>query len=125
MVYSDLVTMSSRTDRKRNKRVAGKRASPRGTLTLLGKELRRQRKKRGLTQIALSVNAGYSQNVVGLIERGIYNPTVVMLTDIAMSLGIPPGHLLTNIDSLQSWLGLDNIGNFPTGCITELRWRRV
>ena len=88
MVYGDVVAMATRKNRRRKTRSAGKRAAPGGILTSVGTELRKRRKEAGLTQVNLSEEAGYSPNVVGLIERGIYNPTVVMLDAITTRLGI-------------------------------------
>jgi transcriptional regulator with XRE-family HTH domain len=88
MVYGDLVAM------------VAKRAAPGGILTSLGKELRRRRHKEKLTQVNLSVEAGLSPNVVGRIERGIYNPTVVVLDAIATRLGVRVPDLFPNTDFL-------------------------
>jgi transcriptional regulator with XRE-family HTH domain len=125
MVYDDLVTMATSVDGPRIKRKVTKRAAPSGILTLLGKELRRRRRKKKITQVNLSVEAGLSPNVVGRIERGIYNPTIVVLYAIATRLGIRVTDLFPNTDFLDVWLGLQREDNFPTSWITELRWRRV
>ncbi len=125
MVYSDLVAMATADDEPRRKRKVSKRASPGGIVTLLGKELRRRRRQKKLTQIDLSVEAGLSPNVVGRIERGIGNPTIVVLHAIATRLGIRVTDLFPNTDFLDVWLGLQRDDNFPTAWITELRWRRV
>ena len=92
---------------------------------MVGKELRRRRKEKKLTQIALSVESGLSQNMVGRIERGVHNPTIVVLHALAVRLGITISDLTINIDSLKSWPGLQNQNSFPTAWVTELRWRRV
>jgi transcriptional regulator with XRE-family HTH domain len=70
-----------------------------------------------LTQVNLSVEAGLSPNVVGRIERGIYNPTIVVLHAIATRFGIRVTDLFPNTDFPEE--------KFPTAWITELRWRRV
>ena len=44
--------------------------------------LRERRTERGLTQEDLAHQAGVHRNVVGLIERGQYNPTVLVLLAI-------------------------------------------
>ena len=125
MVYDDLVAMATSVDGPRIKGKVTKRAAPSGILTLLGKELRRRRRKKKITQVNLSVEAGLSPNVVGRIERGIYNPTIVVLYAIATRLGIRVTDLFPNTDLLDVWLGLQREDNFPTSWITELRWRRV
>ena len=55
-------------------------------LRSLGQEVRERRKQRDLSQEALAHLAGIHTNVVGRIERGIYNPTVLILLAIAMKL---------------------------------------
>ncbi len=77
------------------KRATLKRAAQRGILRALGLELRRRRKEAGLTQLNLGAEAGVSANVVGGIERGVYNPSVVILYAIA-------GRLKVNLSALFS-----------------------
>jgi transcriptional regulator with XRE-family HTH domain len=125
VVYGDLVAMETPENDARKKRKVTKRASPGGILTLLGKELRRRRRQKKLTQVSLSEEAGLSPNVVGRIERGVYNPSVGVLEDIATVLGVPVYALFLNTDLLDIWLVLQYEENFPSGWITELRWRRV
>lgn len=125
MVYGDLVAMNTPEDDARKERKVTKRASPSGLLTKLGKELRKHRLHKGLTQMGLSEEAGLSPNVVGRIERGVYNPSVKVLEDIATALGVPVRVLFPNIDRLDIWVGLHYKENFPSGWITELRWPRV
>ncbi|MDP8984457.1 MAG: helix-turn-helix domain-containing protein [Pseudomonadota bacterium] len=52
----------------------------------LGQEIRERRKQRNLTQETLAFEAGVHPNVVGRLERGIYNPTVLVLFAIAAEL---------------------------------------
>ena len=125
MVYGDLVAMDTQEKDARKKRTVTKRASPGGILTLLGKELRRRRRRKKLTQVGLSEKAGLSPNVVGRIERGVYNPSVRVLEDIATVLGVPVYALFLNTAVLDVWLVLQYEEDFPSGWITELRWRRV
>jgi transcriptional regulator with XRE-family HTH domain len=58
----------------------------RSILRSLGEEVRERRKQRNLSQEALAHQAGVHPNVVGRIERGIYNPTVLILLAIAVKL---------------------------------------
>jgi transcriptional regulator with XRE-family HTH domain len=58
----------------------------RSILRSLGEEVRERRKQRKLSQEALAHQAGIHPNVVGRIERGIYNPTVLILFAIAVKL---------------------------------------
>jgi len=56
------------------------------TLVRIGTEIRHRRKRLDLSQAALAAKAGVHANVVGRIERGIYNPTVMTLEAIAGAL---------------------------------------
>ena len=52
----------------------------------LGEEVRERRQQRNLSQEALAYLAGVHPNVVGRLERGSYNITVLTLLAIAMEL---------------------------------------
>ena len=52
----------------------------------LGEEVRERRKLRNLSQEALAHQAGVHTNVVGRLERGSYNITVLTLLAIAVKL---------------------------------------
>ena len=52
-------------------------------LKALGEEIRQRRQALDLSQEALAHGAGLHRNVIGRLERGIYNPTVVTLLSIA------------------------------------------
>ena len=52
----------------------------------LGEEVRARRTQKNLTQEALAHLAGLHMNVVGRLERGKYNPTVLTLSYIALKL---------------------------------------
>jgi len=52
----------------------------------LGKEVRRRRLLRKLSQELLAFESGIHPNVVGRLERGAYNPTVMLLFAIAVTL---------------------------------------
>jgi XRE family transcriptional regulator, regulator of sulfur utilization len=60
--------------------------STRTILRSLGEEVRERRKQRNLSQEALADQAGVHSNVVGRLERGSYNITVLTLLAIAMKL---------------------------------------
>jgi transcriptional regulator with XRE-family HTH domain len=60
--------------------------STRTILRSLGEEVRERRKQRNLSQEALADQAGVHANVVGRLERGSYNITVLTLLAIAMKL---------------------------------------
>ena len=63
----------------------------------IGTEMRRRRQKLGMSQGALAVKAGVHANVVGRIERGIYNPTEVVLHAIAGALNTSLVDLLRGV----------------------------
>jgi transcriptional regulator with XRE-family HTH domain len=60
----------------------------RSILRSLGEEVRDLRTQKNLSQEALAGLAGIHTNVVGRLERGIYNPTVLILAAIAVKLGV-------------------------------------
>jgi predicted transcriptional regulator len=53
----------------------------------IGAEIRRRRQGLGISQDMLATKAGVHLNVIGRIERGIYNPTIMTLKAIASALG--------------------------------------
>jgi transcriptional regulator with XRE-family HTH domain len=55
-------------------------------LSGIGAEVKRRRGRLGLTQIKLADEAGVHANVIGRLERGTYNPTVLVLCRIASAL---------------------------------------
>lgn len=60
----------------------------RSILRSLGDEVRELRTRKKLSQEALAGLAGIHTNVVGRLERGTYNPTVLILAAIAVKLGV-------------------------------------
>jgi transcriptional regulator with XRE-family HTH domain len=52
----------------------------------IGEEVRERRKQRHLSQEALAHQAGVHTNVIGRLERGSYNPTLLTLLAIALKL---------------------------------------
>jgi transcriptional regulator with XRE-family HTH domain len=70
----------------------------RSILRSLGEEVRERRKQRSLSQEALALQAGVHPNVVGRIERGIYNPSVLILDAIAAKLNTSVLELFAGAD---------------------------
>lgn len=60
----------------------------------LGANTKRFRKACGLSQEALAFECGLHRTYVSGVERGIRNPTVVVLAKIAAALDIPVWRLL-------------------------------
>jgi transcriptional regulator with XRE-family HTH domain len=56
-------------------------------LTGIGTEIRRRRQKLGISQTTLAQTARVHPNVVGRTERGVYNPTVLILEALSTALG--------------------------------------
>jgi transcriptional regulator with XRE-family HTH domain len=52
--------------------------------------LRSLRVKRGLSQEHLAESADLHKNMVGLLERGLRNPSLVTITKLAKALKVPP-----------------------------------
>ena len=63
-------------------------------LKALGEEIRHRRTPLQLSQEALAHGAGLHRNVIGRLERGTYNPTVMTLLSIAAEFDIPLSELL-------------------------------
>jgi transcriptional regulator with XRE-family HTH domain len=61
---------------------------------VVGRNVRRLRKERGLTQEQLALDAGIDLTYLGGIERGRRNPSVSVLGRIAAALGSAPSRLL-------------------------------
>lgn len=55
---------------------------------LVGRNVRRFRLEKGLTQEALTEASGVSQQYVSELERGARNPTIDTLAKIALALGV-------------------------------------
>jgi transcriptional regulator with XRE-family HTH domain len=56
---------------------------------LVGRNVRRIRQKKGLTQEQFAEISGFSQQYISGLERGRRNPTVVTLYELALALGVP------------------------------------
>ena len=59
-----------------------------------GKNFRRLRMSKGITQEALASDAGVGKNQIGLIERGEINVTVCTIKKIAKNLNVHPKDFL-------------------------------
>jgi transcriptional regulator with XRE-family HTH domain len=64
---------------------------------IVGRNVKRLRKLRGLTQEALADAAEIDPRSVGGIERGEQNTTVAVLGRIAGVLGVHPGRLFDDL----------------------------
>ena len=73
----------------------------RSILRSLGEEVRERREQQNLSQEALALQAGIHPNIVGRIERGVYNPSVLTLDAIAMRLNTSVLELFAGADGRQ------------------------
>ena len=62
---------------------------------LVGRNFKRIRVARGLTQERVSELSGFTQQYISDLERGLRNPTVVTLFELAQALGTEPVELIT------------------------------
>jgi transcriptional regulator with XRE-family HTH domain len=64
-----------------------------------GAVVRRKRLAAGLSQETLSQNAGLHRTYVGLLERGLRMPSILVAKMVAEALGTTMAELLTEVDS--------------------------
>lgn len=62
---------------------------------LVGRNVRRFRQMRGLTQEQFAEVSGFSQQYISDLEGGKRNPTVVSLYELAVALSVTPADLVT------------------------------
>ena len=55
---------------------------------LVGRNFARLRRAKGLTQEAVEERSGFSQQYISDLERGLRNPTVVTLYELAQALDV-------------------------------------
>ena len=65
----------------------------------VGLNVRKYREARGLSQEAFALECEIHRTYVSGVERGIRNPTVVVLEKIAKTLGVPTARLLDEIEA--------------------------
>lgn len=63
-----------------------------------GLVLRTLRKKAGLSQEQLALEAGVERNFVSLIERGVNQPTIRVIFKLASALQISPSEILKAVE---------------------------
>jgi transcriptional regulator with XRE-family HTH domain len=63
---------------------------------ILGKNVRRLRQQKGLTQEELAFEAEIDLTYMGGIERGRRNPSLLVMARIANALSVPLSKLLTD-----------------------------
>lgn len=60
----------------------------------IGKNIQKNRKKKGLTQIELAVDAGVNPSYYGKIERGLVNPSLEKVYRIIKALRVNSSDIL-------------------------------
>jgi len=63
----------------------------------LGLNLKKLREEQGFSQESFADHCGLHRTYISGIERGVRNPTVVILDRIAKTLKVPPGQLLEEV----------------------------
>lgn len=67
----------------------------------VGNNVRKFRKERGLSQEAFAFECGLHRTYISGVERGIRNPTVLVLEQIATALHVPASRLLEDTDEAE------------------------
>ncbi len=62
--------------------------------------LREVRKERGVSQEQLGFDSGYHRTYVGMLERGLMNPSLKTILSIAAALGVPAGDLVGRVETV-------------------------
>lgn len=60
----------------------------------LGRNVRKHREERGFSQEALAFESGLHRTYISAVERGVRNPTVRIVAEIARALKVTPATLL-------------------------------
>ncbi len=63
----------------------------------MGREIRRHRDAKGLSQEKLAEIAGLNRNYIGFVERAERSPRVVTIFRIAHALGLHPAELMRDM----------------------------
>lgn len=67
---------------------------------LVGRNVARLRREKGLTQEEVAERSGFSQQYLSSLERGRRNPTVITLYELAQALGVNHVALVTPDDEV-------------------------
>lgn len=74
-----------------------------------GRILRELRGKKGLTQEKLALEANLDRTFISLLERGLRQPSLTTILDIAAILKIPTSHLMELVEEAMKRGGGKNI----------------
>jgi transcriptional regulator with XRE-family HTH domain len=78
---------------------------------LVGRNVRRYREQAGISQEELAHRSGLDRTYVSGIERGVRNPTVLVLKDLADQLAVTPAELLSPPATRQELKGTAQAGS--------------
>ena len=67
---------------------------------IFGQVLRTLRKKAGLSQEQLALEAGIERNFVSLIERGVNQPSIRIIFKLAQALSVPPSAMIILVEEI-------------------------
>ncbi len=70
-----------------------------GLERLFGQLLQKIRKKRGLSQEELGFESGYHRTYISLLERGLKNPSLKTIFQLARALKIRPSEIIQRIEN--------------------------
>jgi transcriptional regulator with XRE-family HTH domain len=65
---------------------------------LVGRNVKRVRQEKGLTQEQLAELSGFSQQYISGLEKGRRNPTIVSLYKLATALGVSHMELVRSVE---------------------------
>jgi transcriptional regulator with XRE-family HTH domain len=65
---------------------------------LVGRNVKRVRQEKGLTQEQLAELSGFSQQYISGLEQGRRNPTIVSLYQLATALGVSHMELVRSVE---------------------------
>jgi transcriptional regulator with XRE-family HTH domain len=65
---------------------------------LVGRNVKRIRQEKGLTQEQLAELSGFSQQYISGLEQGRRNPTIVSLYELATALGVSHMELVRSVE---------------------------
>ncbi|MCW8923971.1 MAG: helix-turn-helix domain-containing protein [Gammaproteobacteria bacterium] len=65
---------------------------------VFGKVLKELRAEKGVSQERLALEAELDRSYVSALERGIYQPSITKLFDIARVLGVRPGEIIDRVE---------------------------
>ena len=89
-------------------------------LAAIGREVRRQRAKRGMTRRQLAQASTTSERYLAQIESGGGNPSASVLRAIAQAFDIPAAALLPEADARPLGAILDLLAQMPEGDLPEI-----